>query len=548
MRLNISGLSLYLCVVSAHSVLFGFLSGCDVDNGNECEIANDCGLSDLNALCRKLNCYYADNSHCNKDKDCVSGSIEGHCNEEVCYYSENDVEKVMGGIYKTHDEGYWTSGDASGFVWIYASGEETEINKKSFILNNADDDFCVEGWVGPNDKSESNALLVFNLNQSKENQQKFGVLVPDAVSYVSSSEGLNVNISSNENSVVRVQLMGPDWEYNSDEIWCAEIGKTGGQFIKWKDFNTRCWDMSGESYEYTPLVAIGFLVPGQYSKKTPFDFCVKKISPVFASDTREQLHTYSDCLSLTENDKVYHVERNRKQYGVVANVTETGNGNGSVEAEFCGTRLRIADHIGDNSDGLNIDDELEPEENFENGRPISFPSVFIGPYNQFHPMQDNLPIALSDIDSIMTTWKWDDTDVQGVYDVVYELWMSPPNDMENANERYRLIVTLNYPDNQLYPGYILCDDLELARLRGAICRVSEYLIEDKYGRMYYFTDENERDVTIDLNEILKVMLTENIEWDDHLSEDLILTNIFAGFWIWEGGIGLETTDFYIDVK
>jgi hypothetical protein len=85
-------------------------------------------------------------------------------------------------------------------------------------------------------------------------------------------------------------------------------------------------------------------------------------------------------------------------------------------------------------------------------------------------------------------------------------------------------------------------------LRGAICRVSEYLIEDKYGRMYYFTDENERDVTIDLNEILKVMLTEYIEWDDHLSEDLILTNIFAGFWIWEGGIGLETTDFYIDVK
>src|SRR5690606_10227715 len=76
---------------------------------------------------------------------------------------------------------------------------------------------------------------------------------------------------------LRIQVQGPTGSTNANDRWCANI-VGGGGFIPWSEFNTQCWDDSGEWYDGEPLEAAVILVPGDATAAVPYDFCLESLA------------------------------------------------------------------------------------------------------------------------------------------------------------------------------------------------------------------------------------------------------------------------------
>ena len=114
------------------------------------------------------------------------------------------------------------------------------------------------------------AMVGVNLNQASTPPNS------PAMSVVPTLDGINVSVTNNGTSLLRLQIQGPNGATDANQRWCAPIFGSGG-FIPWNAFNTKCWDGTGTAYKKEPIVAAMILVPGG-TAAVRFNFCLNNLA------------------------------------------------------------------------------------------------------------------------------------------------------------------------------------------------------------------------------------------------------------------------------
>jgi hypothetical protein len=188
-----------------------------------------------------------------------------------------------------------------------------------------------------------------------------------------------------------------------------------------------------------------------------------------------------------------------------------------------------------------------------NGGPSGFPSMFIGENGGRKTLGSGLPREVKSIQSIPTTWNWKDngaTDsATNVYNATYDVWFStnPGGDPESYTPTGGfLMVWLHKPtDAQPIGGSPKASGVTIAGVdgtwdvwigpNGSVQCIS-----------YVRTDVDPAySMSFDLNLFIRDAVMNHPET---LKDTMYLTNVFTGFEIWSGGIGLETSSFCVGVN
>jgi len=119
---------------------------------------------------------------------------------------------------------------------------------------------CASGVVAAN--AQSFALWGWNLNQQRDEAALAWDPTLQSIHYfIGSSSALLLSLRDEQ---------GRDW--------CYPIDTTMGDVLL-SQFNSACWDFSGDSYDGTPLISINVVVPGNDIAPVDFNFCVSDLSP-----------------------------------------------------------------------------------------------------------------------------------------------------------------------------------------------------------------------------------------------------------------------------
>lgn len=163
--------------------------------------------------------------------------------------------------------GYVSSGDWGGYAWVSTEDPSlgSTISPEDFSAVEPGQALCVSGTVAADAEYGGVAILGLNLSQPIEGGDgNVGVWYPWG-------SGIAYDIANAGGSTLRIQIQGE--EGYPSQAWCADVTEGSGM-VYWWDFNTHCWDSSGDWYDgVTPLQTAMILVPGDATSETPFDFC-----------------------------------------------------------------------------------------------------------------------------------------------------------------------------------------------------------------------------------------------------------------------------------
>ena len=172
--------------------------------------------------------------------------------------------------------------------------------------------------------------------------------------------------------------------------------------------------------------------------------------------------------------------------------------------------------------------------------PVSFPSTWIGSNGNNSTSGSNLPIAISAITSIPTTWTINAA-VEGSFNAAYDLWFStsPSGDPESTVDPTGgfVMVWFHDPAGAQPAG----SQTGTATIAGQTWNVWARTSGKPY--IAYVAPSTITSLTFDLKPFITDAVTRGV-----IPGGWTLTNVFAGFEIWSGGVGLATTDFSVVVN
>ena len=409
----------------------------------------------------------------------------------------------------TGDGGYLTLGTWKGYAWT-ATSPGSSITPANFGAAHGLP-LCATGTVLAG--VSNTAMVGINLNQAS------GINTP-ANTVTPTMAGVFVQVTNRGTSTLRVQVQGPNGATDPNDRWCAPLFGSGG-FLPWDAFNTKCWDGSGAKYALQPLMAAMILVPGSTSA-VPFDFCLDDLHES-ASGTMGGMGCSASAgmgagsATLTDGSGWAGVNRDGHNYVVQNNVW---GGTSTQVLAVSGASFQITQQTGNNP---------------MSGPPLSFPSIFIGSNYGRTTTGSNLAKKVSSLTAVPTGWSW--TSANGSFNAAYDVWFSagPSGDAAAPSGGY-LMVWLHKPvDAQ--PISKTGTSSGSVGLAGGTWN---FWIGSQLGHpiISYVRTDTIAAVSFDLKSFI----------DDGVSRGVIdsgwyLSNIFAGFEIWNGGVGLKTNDF-----
>jgi hypothetical protein len=435
---------------------------------------------------------------------------------------------AAGGTASTN--GYVSADPWKGYAWTAVSAAGATISPANFKAVKSGDPLCVTGTVNSSTKSDSVAMVGINLNQA---------LGATAIgTWAVTGSGIKVNVTNKASTVpLRVQIQTPDGSTVETERWCAKLdtSTTGTKTIPWGDFNTKCWDNSGTFFDKSKaLSAVLIMVPGNDKTNLTYDYCVNSI----ALDTSTNTGTggsggggsggaggagsLTGSGTLTGQYESTHVQRDGKDYVVQNNVW---GASAAQSVKYVGNTFEITQQTGSNGG---------------QGAPVSYPSAFIGSNNNRTTTGSNLPKQISTIQSVQTSWSTNAGSVSGTYNASYDVWFSTGagGDAGSPSGGY-LMVWLYDPSSAQPIGELQSGSFSSA---GGTFDVWFGYNNSKPCVSYLYRG-NTTSLSFDLNLFIKDAVSRG-----YLQNSWYLTNVFAGFEIWNGGVGLKSTAFYVDVK
>ncbi len=323
--------------------------------------------------------------------------------------------------------GYWTYEDWGGCVWTGIDEEPdttTNITPQDFTSQEGGP-YCVSGSV--HDTYESVALLGFNLAEPAATADcTYTPVDPDAQGPPSvdlTGSGLAISFNKKVATTLRVQIQGPDGASDPSDRWCYTITDAAGPvFAPYDEFNTECWEGGdGDDYNGEPISAVVFLTPGVDGSNTDFDYCIDGFA---AGDSVDDAPDGSDGGPLT---------------GTIGGAGSDDLDFQRVKVTADGKSYIIQNNNWGNPSGTN--QTLSYEDNSftitqttgngpGNGVPASFPSIYIGANGDTQggvfstSSDDNLPMQVSSISSIPTTFSWSGGNSGGNFNATYDVWFA----------------------------------------------------------------------------------------------------------------------------
>jgi len=414
--------------------------------------------------------------------------------------------------------GYLKSGAWQGYAWAAVGGKGSVMPANFGMVR--DFPLCASGTV---DAGTSNtAMIGWNLNQASTTN-------PPVLTVNPAQKGIQVKVRNPGGSTLRLQLQGPKGATDATDRWCATIAGTGG-FIPYDAFNTECWEGGkGTAYKGQPLAAAIVLVPGKESASTPFDFCIEQLGEG-AGDASPPVGTGcalsggpGEGTGSISGDEARLVTRGGRNYLVQNNVW-----NGNKQAQ----RL--------NFKGVSFEVSMQGNTQPTNGAPASYPSVFIGRNFGRMTSGSNLPRRVGDLAKVPTAWRWK-AGANGQWNVSYDVWFSnnAGGDANSPTGGY-LMVWLHKPNNAQPLGGV--SGTETIAGKSWQVWTCPGACQNGVPVISYVPAGGQSilEMQFDLNDFIKNAKT---KFPNQMKDSWYLTNVFAGFEIWNGGQGLTTEDF-----
>lgn len=453
--------------------------------------------------------------------------------------------------------GFWRQDDWYGCVWTGVDdlGVSSSITPQDFT-GGADGAYCVSGSVGPSYNAEGVALLGFNLAQDPATADCTYVPVDPSVQgppgVTLTGSGIAFDFAKTGNFILRVQIQGPNGAADANDRWCATIEAPNGKdHIEWGDFNTECWSTSsGTDYAGEPISAVVFTVPGEgwgddwgdeaTAAPVSFDFCVNGFAAgETAADAPDgsAVGTQSGTIGGANDFDRVKVRVDGKDYVIQNNAWGGDSASATLRYDNNSFVVENATGTGDQA-------------------PASFPSIFIGASGFTDngalstSSTDNLPVLISNITSIPTTFRWSGDN--GVYNAAYDVWFA---NMDPAGRQYNdglngfLMVWVKLPNGKNPIGGVVAENVPIAGHTWTVYSGSRgsgpgatdgELTPDPNAPVisYLKTGQALNSFSFDLKEFIDDAVGQR-----GLPGSLFLTDVFAGFEIWSGGTGLAVDEF-----
>ena len=182
-----------------------------------------------------------------------------------------------------------------------------------------------------------------------------------------------------------------------------------------------------------------------------------------------------------------------------------------------------------------------------NGGPVGFPSHFIGSNGGRTTARSNLPKAVSALTTVPTSWTWDDggtlsDNSNNSYNATYDVWFSSPStgdpDSPSAPSGGYLMVWYHKPSDAQPIGSIKYSGVSIPGVDGTW----NVWIGNNGTKpcISYVASKDVKSLSYDLNLFIKDAVQNR---SGTIQSGWALTNVFAGFEIWRGGVGLQSTSF-----
>jgi glycosyl hydrolase family 12 len=444
--------------------------------------------------------------------------------------------------------GYFESGAWHGYAW---TGDDalnigTTRSVQDFSALVAGTPFCLEGVVG-NDPQVGGAggyrgvaLLGFNIQQDA-----FGPVEGQEApvgSAVPTGSGVAVNYTKTAGQTLRIQLQGPDGATDPNQLWCADLtAPQGPAFIPYTSFRTACWLAAGAAgsvpYTMQPISAVVMTVPGDDVDDLPYNVCVAGFADgTSVADAPASISLPAGLLTGTvsgEASKVKVIGRDGNSYIINNNAWGANSGDGTQQIRFTANSFEVLRQVagpgGDSS-------------------PASFPSIYIGAngsqsgVNGATTAGDNpLPIQVSAITSLPTTFRHNAG--TGDNNATYDVWFapSPPQGQYDTAQAAFLMVWTYKPGTRVAIGNRTATASVAGRDWGLFVGPRGGGGPDANLPVISYVNEGPSLQSFSFD--LKAFMTDAITRNTGLTNNMYLTDVFAGFEIWSGGTGLRVDEF-----
>lgn len=454
----------------------------------------------------------------------------------------------------TAPPGYWTSGTWHGCAWTGIDalfGSTTTNMPRDFLNHPAGMPYCVSGSVHPNYVAV--ALLGFNLAEPAASANcaykpvDLNAVGPPAVQ-LTGGTGLAVSFNKMTASTLRVQIQGPNGASDENDRWCYTITDVSGPiFAPFAQFNTKCWDGTGTAYNGQPISAVVFTVPGAPAA-TPFSYCVNGFAvgtsaadaPMGGGPTGPLTGTIGGPGATDLDFQRVKVQKNGESYIIQNN--NWGNPSGSDQTiTFSDNSFTIVSSTGSVTG---------------QGVPASFPSIFIGGNGDTQGgvystrSTDNLPRQISQIQRLMTTFRYSGHQEEKGYNAAYDVWFSASQPSAPYNDAISgfVMLWLYKPPNYHPIGWN--DGTPAGSFSGAGRNWNVYV--DRRGGsgpnanapvVNYVINPVSPPVASMVNFDLKPFMVDAAKYG--IPSNWYLTDVFGGFEIWNGSdaAGLKMDEF-----
>jgi hypothetical protein len=272
-----------------------------------------------------------------------------------------------------------------------------------------------------------------------------------------------------------------------------------------------------------------------------FNVCISKVEPVLTGGTgtggsgggTASCATPAGSGTLTTQYQDAHVSC-PKDYIVQNNAW--GSTAGQTVTFGPGTKMKVT---------------VQNETRTNSSTPAGYPSIFTGAYNNRSTTGSGLPRAISQIGAgtVMTSWTYAENGATGSFNAAYDVWFSTGSGGDPTaaapSGGYLMVWFNDSPLNQPI-GRLLATG-GTATIGGKQFSIW-YVMNGSKPCVSYVAQQNFTSWTFSLGDFIQDAIARNCSGTTKcLSSTWYLTNVFAGFEIWYGGVGLETKDFGVTV-
>ncbi len=338
------------------------------------------------------------------------------------------------------------------------------------------------------------------------------------VEIAGSTGGLELRIAftqhdgSGSTTVAPFRSIAPFDDGFSGEVCIADV-----DCPSWSLDDNLC-EVTGDAYDLQIQVAAGEM-------DTDYDLTLTKLVPKTTSGVvmNEGMGPAMLTVSGSSCDNFHEkkVGADGKEYVLINNVWNSSGGQQCIE--YTGTNFKITTQT--NSSGSTD--------------PVSFPAAIYGRKAGISSADSGLPLQISAINSIETGFKIKAANIDGTFNAAYDIWVSDQGDVDQAPQYF--VMLWPWTQGNVQPAGSVTANAVIEGVNWDIWTGGVGEGNGKY--IAYQAASNIESLHVDLKAFFDDAVANR-----GLPENLYLLNVQAGFEIWNGGAGLESEYFYVNVQ